>query len=513
MPIPAPTVDFTPTGNNYSVTEIEGKINAALAALTSDVTSDLVLQAQSARDVAEASEAAAIAAAADAEAARDAVLANSGFNIRAFGATGDGSDDTAEIQAAYDAAEAAGGGTVVWPAGEYTTTGTITCGPLSATDASSGAVLNHTGSGTALVVEGTSVAETHGQIHTFPYIAKSALSWNGGGDTTSVGLILGDRKYNIFNVTGIKRFNEGLALRASTANFVCNTVNLGVLQNNKVGIDFSRVTSGFGINQNTFIGGAIVIDTGYTTASGRININMPDAGENNTNTFIGINLEKGGNEKAIVCASTNNVFLNCRFESGESTPGYVTVSGNLNKFIGPAPVWPTTPPYVTWITDTGAANSYWFGNVLAGEYVAIDFNSAARPIRFGNGSAYPAVPIGPYGSDRLLLGDSSTTGVRHYGYMLQEEVVTTSGATIPAKQHQQLNYGSPTTIVNITGGMGSDLAGIWSLIDLNGNITLTHTASPSSGAGRFVLKGGVNLLMTANVPLLFVLVNGNLYQV
>ncbi|GAB3466185.1 M10 family metallopeptidase C-terminal domain-containing protein [Azotobacter salinestris] len=46
------------------------------------------------------------------------------FNVKDFGALGDGiSDDTAAIQAAIDAAHAAGGGTVYLPAGEYRVSG------------------------------------------------------------------------------------------------------------------------------------------------------------------------------------------------------------------------------------------------------------------------------------------------------------------------------------------------------------------------------------------------------
>ena len=44
------------------------------------------------------------------------------FNVRDFGAKGDGvAKDTAAIQAAVDAAESAGGGTVEIPAGTYLT--------------------------------------------------------------------------------------------------------------------------------------------------------------------------------------------------------------------------------------------------------------------------------------------------------------------------------------------------------------------------------------------------------
>lgn len=48
------------------------------------------------------------------------------FDVTDYGATGDGvTDDTAEIQAAIDAAEAAGGGVVYFPAGQYVVGGTL----------------------------------------------------------------------------------------------------------------------------------------------------------------------------------------------------------------------------------------------------------------------------------------------------------------------------------------------------------------------------------------------------
>ncbi len=49
------------------------------------------------------------------------------FNVKAYGATGDGvADDTAEIQAAIDAVEAAGGGVVFFPHGNYKVSSTLT---------------------------------------------------------------------------------------------------------------------------------------------------------------------------------------------------------------------------------------------------------------------------------------------------------------------------------------------------------------------------------------------------
>lgn len=438
------------------------------------------------------------------------------FSVKDFGAVGDGVvDDTTAINNAYTAAQAAGGIEVFFPAGTYKTTGTITC-PSKCTTRAPQAIISYTGSGVAFDIQGvwdTDAGVLKGDnINILPVVTRTSLGWNAGTDSTSVGIRIANRKMSTFFVRGIRFFYRGLVLESTTANTVCNTFHIGFISNNQYGIDFGTITPGWGTNQNQFIGGQVSIDSAYTAVSPRISINMPDVGENNTNVFVGVNLEKGGNEKAIVCASPENMFLNCRFEGGGSTAGYITISGNRNRLIGGAPTSAPTLPFETWITDTGFGNQYWMGYAIASKSFNLDFSTATNPLRFGNGSAFPAVPIRGFGTDRLSLGDSNTAGVRYNSYMLQEEIITTSGTTIPAKQHQQLNYAAPATITNITGGFDQTVGGVFSLIDLNGNITLQHTAGPAAGAGRFVLTAGVDLVMTANVPVLFVATNGNLYQ-
>lgn len=437
-------------------------------------------------------------------------------SVKDFGAVGDGVvDDTTAINNAYTAAEAAGGVEVYWPAGTYKTTSTVTCGSKCSTRASQ-AILSYTGSGVAFDIQGvwdTDAGVDKGDnISILPVVIRSSLGWNAGTDSTSIGVRIANRKMTTFFVRGIQNFYRGLVLESTTANTVCNTFHIGFILNNQYGIDFGTITPGLGTNQNQFIGGQVSINSAYTAVSPRISINMPDVGENNTNLFLGLNLEKGGNEKAIVCASSENVFLNCRFEGGAASAGYITLSGNRNKVIGGAPSAAATLPFETWISDTGFGNQYWMGYYIASKFFALDF-STNKPLKLGDGTAFPAIPINAFGTNRLSLGDSNTAGIRYNSYMLQEEIITTSGTTIPAKQHQQLNYAAPTTITGITGGFDQSLGGIFTLIDINGNITLTHTASPSAGAGRFVLKAGVNLAMTTNQPVLFVATNGNLYQV
>lgn len=63
-----------------------------------------------------------------------ALVASSQINVRGFGATGNGTtDDTLAIQAAYDKANALGGGTVWWPEGLYKITAPIRVYPKTVT--------------------------------------------------------------------------------------------------------------------------------------------------------------------------------------------------------------------------------------------------------------------------------------------------------------------------------------------------------------------------------------------
>lgn len=80
------------------------------------------------------------------------------FDVRDYGATGDGStDDAAAIQAAIDAAVAAGGGTVLFPEGTYATTATLTINSGRINLVGSGidaTVIAYSGAGVALTIDG-----------------------------------------------------------------------------------------------------------------------------------------------------------------------------------------------------------------------------------------------------------------------------------------------------------------------------------------------------------------------
>lgn len=444
-------------------------------------------------------------------------------SVKDFGATGDGTtDDTVSVQAAFDHA-ASVGATVHVSLGTYLVH-EVTLPANAGIDADAGAVFKHSLDGTCLTVESSVGSNLQGRTLRFPAIIKgdgAAPEWASSADSTSIGLrILGPMYYCDIYIPAVLRFDTGVLLdaplNATTRNIVGNTFTLGRIGNCRIGLHLAGSAS-WGVNQNTFISGAIGVDAAYTTGVASWKIYMP-VPETNGNTFVGVNLELGSaTQLAIYCASNSNVWMNCRFEAGFETAGFITFAATAqnNKIISGAGGATTyVGPYDAFVSDAGFGNVYWYGSVLGAKSMRLDFQNAF-PIWFGNGSSSPSVPIGAYGTNRLRLGNSNTVGGRYYGALLQEEKVQTSGTTLDGYANfYQFNYAAPATITTVTGG-GQDqtTAGMLTLFDLNGNITIAHTAGPAAGSGKFVNKSGTDNVLVANRPVIYVACNGNFYEV
>jgi len=461
-------------------------------------------------------------------AASDSLLAASltdYINVLSYGAdrTGVASSAQAFVDAINQAA--ATNGTLYIPNGKYLLGATGLVVPANVSVVATGhAALIYTGTGVALNIMGQMATQQTRTLR-LPAVMRSYFglagipewhSSNATPDTTSVGVQLTNCLYEQVLVPAIYRFRRGLVLRAigSAAAIeltVCNTIQLGRIFNNFIGIDF-EADAGVGCNSNTFFGGVVNINANAAMA-GTISVRMSQA-ENNVNSFYGTNFEAGGQEKALNINSYGNMFVNCRYEGGHAKAGFLTFGAGSghNKVIGYGPAGGITV-WHTMIADTGQANQYQFGNMLSSKNMTIQFDGAA-PIKFGSGNAAPAVPIGGYGTNRLWIGDANTAGIRHFGAVWQETKTVTAGTTIPAgASYVTINNASAATITGASGGAQSDVQGKLLLMDVNGNQTLLHTAAPSSGQGRFVLKAGANLVMSAKVPVQFMLHDGNYYQV
>jgi hypothetical protein len=448
------------------------------------------------------------------------------LSVKAFGATGnDIDDDATAINAALTTAATMGYGTVFMPKGiYYTGTTTVIVPPNVVLQADNGAAIRYDGVGTALLINSsltlTGANMFFGRQYRLPAIFKGSNAtpqWFNAGDVTSIGLrITGGMQNCEFWIPGVLFFNTGILLDSSTvaANIVCNNFYLGRIINCKVGIHLLPQAS-WGVNQNQFIGGSIRVDAGYTTADPSWKLWL-EGNESNNNTFIGVNLEMGANTNlAISCASDSNDFINCRYEGGQATPGYITfLAGADNNHVrgGWGSFNTFTGPYDAFVSDAGAGNVYEYASVYAGKFMNINWQSGR--VQFGNGVVVPDVPIRGYSTDRLQIGDINTNGTRYYGGIWQEEVVQTSGAVLTGwANHYQLTYAAPTTITG-AGGAAVDqtIASIMTITDTAGNITLQHDAAPAAGSGHFFNKAGVDLVMSATLPVAYVQRNGVLYQ-
>ncbi len=454
------------------------------------------------------------------------ILGNGLINIKAFGATGDGAtDDAAAINLAAVAAATVNYASIYMPAGVYQTgTTTITLPANVSIIAENGAIVEYNGTGDAFLVESSIDYSFGGREYRFPRIRKGHNStpvWSSGVDTTSCGIHItgGMQNCDVF-IPAVLLFAKGMLLDAlsGTQNIVCNNFYLGRFNNNKIGIHLLGKTTvtAWGVNQNQFIGGSIRIDTAYTTADPCWKLYM-ETTEVNTNTFIGTNLETGpSTELGIYCEGSANIFINMRLEGAFARAGFLnfTATAQNNRFFGGAGSYATlVGPFDAFVTDNGFGNVYHYGDTYAGKMFRIDWQDTYA-LWFGNGTVAPAVPMRGYSTDRLQIGNTNTNGTRYFGGMWQEEKIQTTGTALTGyANHYQLTYATPTTI---TGGAGSmvdqTLGAIYTIIDTVGNITLQHDATPAAGDGHFVNKAGVDLVMVANVPVMYVSCNGSLYQ-
>lgn len=387
-----------------------------------------------------------------------------------------------------------------------------------------GAELLYNGTGVALDVYGSSSLTYSGLIRELPNLTYSpGPVWDAGTDTTSRGLQLSACHHERISFGIVRNFRYGLTLRAlantgvraGSGDAICNIITFGKILNCWRGIDAiyfpaSPPSAMAGVNENTFIFGAIRIDGAFNHEAGSCYIYLPDA-ENNGNFFRG-NLERGGNAKGIYCNSINNEF-HCRFENGTVT-SYIEFGPQSedNKVFGRSATGVSTNgAFTTGVADNGYGNMFYWSKVVSSKGFTLNFESGK--ILFGNLAAAPAVPIQGYGTNRLQIGDANTAGTRHFGYVLQEAYSQTAGTTVAgSKNHINLNYTVATTITGAV-NLDSTIDGLVTIFDVAGGNTLKHTPAPTAGAGKFVFKAAADKVTTALTAYLFRQYAGNLYEI
>ena len=237
-------------------------------------------------------------------------------SVAEYGAVGDdATDDTAAIQAAADAAHAAGA-TLFFPPGKYRTSGTVTL--RGRVQGDKGTIRYH-GGGTALVVGSPDAgAPAWRTMYRLPKVEHRTTAWDG----TSVGVRIVNANACEIHIPYVREFETGLIFEGRGTGFAYNTIVLGTLWCNHRQWYWTANNSGGGYcNQNTIIGGRLQMPASYGYQSGdprafQLQMLSDDSTWGpNSNTFIGTSFETDAAPAyALDIGGPNNHFVNCRWE-------------------------------------------------------------------------------------------------------------------------------------------------------------------------------------------------------
>lgn len=240
-------------------------------------------------------------------------------------------DDTARINRAIASISS---GDVLVPKGVYNISGNgILIPPNINLKMSTEAEFVYSGTSTCLKFEGGRNGN-----HVVGKVRKGTLDWK-TTDTSSAGVEIKNINHSVFTILSVWNFHDGIKLSANGdgsgfntgGGTSYNTITLGQITDNKLGLSFKQTNFGW-INGNTFIGGAVRINSNNASIAGSMLIDMTQTG--NGNVFTGVNLEGSAQEKTVVISASNNTFINCRFEANPVESFHLLSSSINNQVIG-----------------------------------------------------------------------------------------------------------------------------------------------------------------------------------
>ena len=248
------------------------------------------------------------------------------FNVKAYGATGDGTtDDTTAIQAAFDAANTAGGGTVYFPSGTYCISTTVTCSSLTNIIMDNAQIYYTTNDNkTALQIGSDSTVAGYKFYRGLDVKRSVPSDWS---SEDSIGIQIINAIRCKFDINYIDNFTIGVqCIGTSPYYFAWNYLVLGTFVDNQTGLDLVAahgVSNGW-TNENLFVHGTFINNTSTNTSSGRYGIRLRQTNGTtnllNNNHFIKPSFElkkpAGLDSIAIYLSGARfNKFDGCRVET------------------------------------------------------------------------------------------------------------------------------------------------------------------------------------------------------
>lgn len=143
---------------------------------------------------------------------------------------------------------------------------------------------------------------------------KGGLGWSG----LDTGVEISNAQHCQVTIPWVRNFSRALLISAYGSGNVYNNYYLGLMENQRIGLELVNGDAVGWVNSNNFFGGSCNINGGEgTNIPGVRHIKLSQSGdrEPNNNTFIGVGIEGNAPEYHLEVQGPYNRFLMCRWEA------------------------------------------------------------------------------------------------------------------------------------------------------------------------------------------------------
>ena len=383
---------------------------------------------------------------------------NDVFNVLDYGAatTETAANNVTAIQAASTAAVAAASTTnhttLLVPRGEFDTDSTITVGDNVNVVMLGRIKFTGTHDQVCLQIDQSSENDFQSN-HLIKVYSSSKSTW---GDEAYVGVEIIDADSSTIRIDQADRFTVGVKFTGTTLGCGYNSIHLGRIVDNKIGVLMDGTATDGWFNENELYGGRIAVTSSTNLTSAAYGFKLMGGANTacNDNVFYSPSIEINGQAAGVtadripvwIVDGRRNKFLDCRSENNEDSSGNLTFAqidagngGNIENFfsIQTEERHPTTGAARSTIVDNSGRGS----NYLEGERIIERFYMPRRRIELhedwltGNTAGSHAWATGTSGAGAAVTwsaGDASNPG----------QITLDTGTTATGEAHITLSAGA-----------------------------------------------------------------------